>query len=96
MDYQSRTGMKENLLSARSSEDVGSSGVSGQVVSVTFQKYDQFVVEFRFYCLVPKTSELDTYLGASVLPRTEIFYSLSWWKTNGVKYRNLQKRQKTF
>ncbi|KAG6538641.1 hypothetical protein ZIOFF_003765 [Zingiber officinale] len=93
LDYQSRTETRENSLSARSSVAVGnisSSCASGRV-SVTLHKYDQFVASSDPITLISKTSELDTYLGESVLPRAENFDILSWWKTNGVKYPNLLK-----
>ncbi|KAG6470552.1 hypothetical protein ZIOFF_071626 [Zingiber officinale] len=93
LDYQSRTETRENSLSARSSVAVGnisSSCASGRV-SATLHKYDQFVASSDPITLVSKTSELDTYLGESVLPRAENFDILSWWKTNGVKYPNLLK-----
>ncbi|KAL6313908.1 hypothetical protein AAG906_010327 [Vitis piasezkii] len=32
-------------------------------------------------------SELDYYLEESILPRNSNFDVLSWWKTNGIKYR---------
>ena len=34
-------------------------------------------------------SELDRYLDESLLPRTEDFNILQWWKLNGVKYNVL-------
>ena len=34
-------------------------------------------------------SELDRYLDESLLPRTEDFNILQWWKLNGVKYNIL-------
>lgn len=93
VDYQSRSETKENSLSASSSVPMGrSSGVSSHVVSSTLQKYDQFVaLSSNPMTSISKTSEFDAYLGESVLPRTENFDILSWWKTNGVKYVNLQK-----
>ncbi|KAG6510710.1 hypothetical protein ZIOFF_028741 [Zingiber officinale] len=93
LDYQSRTETRENNLSARSSVALGnisSSCASGRV-SATLHKYDQFVASSDPITLISKTSELDTYLGESVLPRAENFDILSWWKTNGVKYPNLLK-----
>ncbi|KAG6523970.1 hypothetical protein ZIOFF_013859 [Zingiber officinale] len=93
LDYQSRTETRENSLSARSSVAMGnisSSCASGRV-SATLHKYDQFVASSDPITLVSKTSELDTYLGESVLPRARNFDILSWWKTNGVKYPNLLK-----
>ncbi|KAG6501653.1 hypothetical protein ZIOFF_041536 [Zingiber officinale] len=93
LDYQSRTKTRENSLSARSSVAVGnisSSCASGRV-SATLHKYDQFVTSSDPITLISKTSELDTYLGESVLPRAENFDILSWWKTNGIKYPNLLK-----
>ncbi|KAG6469663.1 hypothetical protein ZIOFF_070593 [Zingiber officinale] len=60
-------------------------------MSATLHKYDQFVASSDPITLVSKTSELDTYLGESVLLRAENFDILSWWKTNGVKYPNLLK-----
>lgn len=93
VDYQSRAETNENSLSARSLVVVGSSScVSGHVVNATLKKYDQFVaLSSDTTTLSSKTSEMDTYLGESVLPRTENFDILSWWKTHGVKYPNLQK-----
>ncbi|KAI3447052.1 hypothetical protein Pfo_003717 [Paulownia fortunei] len=98
-DYQSRaTTSKENIL------NVGSSGIMGRIPSFcasslvdpfesdTLEMFDQFVVSSSNpTTLVSITSELDMYLEESVLPRTQNFDILSWWKTNGVKYPNLQK-----
>ncbi|KAL5546104.1 hypothetical protein UlMin_005791 [Ulmus minor] len=36
-------------------------------------------------------NELDFYLEEDILPRTQDFDILSWWKTNGLKYPTLQK-----
>ncbi|CAN6681943.1 unnamed protein product [Malus baccata var. baccata] len=48
--------------------------------------YDQFVMDST---IGNKQSDLDLYLGEKVLPRTQNFDILSWWKTNGIKYHIL-------
>ncbi|XP_070676309.1 zinc finger BED domain-containing protein DAYSLEEPER-like [Malus domestica] len=45
--------------------------------------YDQFVMDST---INNEQSDLDLYLGEKVLPRTQDFDILSWWKTNGNKY----------
>uniref|UniRef100_A0A1S4DMZ5 Zinc finger BED domain-containing protein DAYSLEEPER n=1 Tax=Nicotiana tabacum TaxID=4097 RepID=A0A1S4DMZ5_TOBAC len=39
----------------------------------------------------PKVGSWSSYLEEEVLPRTPSFDSLSWWKTNGLKFPTLQK-----
>ncbi|KAM0997791.1 hypothetical protein ACFX2I_007613 [Malus domestica] len=45
--------------------------------------YDQFVMDST---IGNEQSNIDLYLGEKVLPRTQDFDILSWWKTNGIKY----------
>ncbi|KAG8368691.1 hypothetical protein BUALT_Bualt15G0072000 [Buddleja alternifolia] len=72
-----------------------SSGVASVSESEHLDMFDQFVASSsNFSTKASLTSELDFYLEESVLPRTSEFDVLSWWKTNGVKYPNLQKMAK--
>ncbi|KAG8369152.1 hypothetical protein BUALT_Bualt15G0121600 [Buddleja alternifolia] len=72
-----------------------SSGVASVSESEHLDMFDQFVPSSsNFSTKASLTSELDFYLEESVLPRTSEFDVLSWWKTNGVKYPNLQKMAK--
>ncbi|KAG8375236.1 hypothetical protein BUALT_Bualt10G0079300 [Buddleja alternifolia] len=98
VDYQTR--VATNL---KDTSSVGGSGKSGSmssgVASVSesehLDMFDQFVASSsNFSTKASLTSELDFYLEESVLPRTSEFDVLSWWKTNGVKYPNLQKSAK--
>lgn len=56
--------------------------------------YDKFVASSSSQAASKSLTELDMYLEEIVLPRTQHFDILSWWKTNGVKYPNLQKMAK--
>ncbi|KAG8368977.1 hypothetical protein BUALT_Bualt15G0102300 [Buddleja alternifolia] len=98
VDYQTR--VATNL---KDTSSVGGSGKSGSmssgIASVSesehLDMFDQFVASSSSFCTKSSlTSELDFYLEESVLPRTSEFDVLSWWKTNGVKYPNLQKMAK--
>lgn len=57
----------------------------------TLDMFDQFVSSSNSSASSSITSELDMYLEEGVLPRSQNFDILNWWKTNGVKYPNLQK-----
>ncbi|XP_075084477.1 zinc finger BED domain-containing protein DAYSLEEPER-like [Nicotiana tabacum] len=81
-EYQSRA-----LTSHESSQ--ASNEVVGIVDGKRLSSFDQFVVSSR--ANVDTRSELDVYLEESLLPRTPSFDSLSWWKTNGLKFPTLQK-----
>ncbi|KAG8379185.1 hypothetical protein BUALT_Bualt07G0062000 [Buddleja alternifolia] len=71
------------------------SGIASVCESEHLDMFDQFVASSSSFCTkVSLTSELDFYLEESVLPRISKFDVLSWWKTNGVKYPNLQKMAK--
>ncbi|XP_070047045.1 zinc finger BED domain-containing protein RICESLEEPER 2-like [Nicotiana tomentosiformis] len=81
-EYQSR-----KLTSHESSQ--ASNEVVGIVDGDWFYSFDQFVASSR--ANVDTRSELDVYLEESLLPSTPSFDSLSWQKTNGLKFPTLQK-----
>ncbi|KAI3448823.1 hypothetical protein Pfo_005488 [Paulownia fortunei] len=99
VDYQSRAAtLNENSLSfsnlgiVQSASSFGVSSLLDASNSDTLEMYDKFVSSSSNPTTsMSLTSELDMYLEESVLPRTQNFDILSWWKTNGVKYPNLQK-----
>ncbi|KAG8380573.1 hypothetical protein BUALT_Bualt06G0029600 [Buddleja alternifolia] len=98
VDYQTRvaTNLKD-ISSIGGSRKLGSmsSGIASVCESEHLDMFDQFVASSSSFCTkVSLTSELDFYLEESVLPRISAFDVLSWWKTNGVKYPNLQKMAK--
>ncbi|KAG8372768.1 hypothetical protein BUALT_Bualt12G0101200 [Buddleja alternifolia] len=95
-DYQSRAATMRSDSSSSSSRGSLGSMMRGGVFDVTnastfdsLEGYDQFVAS-RFTTPASLTSELDVYLEESVLPRTQNFDVLSWWKVNGLKYPILQ------
>ncbi|CAN6725458.1 unnamed protein product [Malus baccata var. baccata] len=71
----------------RSSESSSSTDFPSQSfdfrVGDPLTSYDQFVMDST---IGNEQSDLDLYLGEKVLPRTQDFDILSWWKTNGIKY----------
>ncbi|XP_017187607.1 zinc finger BED domain-containing protein DAYSLEEPER-like isoform X3 [Malus domestica] len=76
----------------RSSESSSSTDFPSQSfdfrVGDPLPSYDQFVMDST---IGNEQSDLDLYLGEKVLPRTQDFDILSWWKTNGIKYPILHK-----
>ncbi|KAG8369137.1 hypothetical protein BUALT_Bualt15G0120100 [Buddleja alternifolia] len=98
VDYQTRvaTNLKDTSSIGGSGKSGSmSSGIASVCESDHLDMFDQFVASSSSFCTkVSLTSELDFYLEESVLPRISEFDVLSWWKTNGVKYPNLQKMAK--
>ncbi|XP_073291128.1 zinc finger BED domain-containing protein DAYSLEEPER-like [Primulina huaijiensis] len=94
VDYQSKT--KKSL------ENSGGSGIDGtsSVCNIDasdiniLDMYDKFVASSSGQAASKSLTELDMYLEEIVLPRNQHFDILCWWKTNEVKYPNLQKMAK--
>ncbi|KAL9160690.1 hypothetical protein ABFS82_08G217200 [Erythranthe guttata] len=102
VDYQSRDGVSKQNISVGSGlgNTKGTSSCASTVLDAfendPLEMYDKYVAtrSNSTTATVSKTKELDIYLEERVLPRTENFDILSWWKTNGVKYPYLQKMAK--
>ncbi|XP_073280577.1 zinc finger BED domain-containing protein DAYSLEEPER-like [Primulina huaijiensis] len=92
--YQSKT--KKSLENSGGSGIDGTSSVSNIDASDIniLDMYDKFVASSSSQAASKSLTELDMYLEEIVLPRTQHFDILSWWKTNEVKYPNLQKMTK--
>nr|XP_028963422.1 zinc finger BED domain-containing protein RICESLEEPER 2-like [Malus domestica] len=77
----------KHKLGLRSSESSSSTDFPSQScdfrVGDPLTSYYQFVMDST---IGNEQSYLDLYLGEKVLPRTQDFDILSWWKTNGIKY----------
>ncbi|XP_073298278.1 zinc finger BED domain-containing protein DAYSLEEPER-like [Primulina huaijiensis] len=94
VDYQSKT--------TKSLGNSGGSGIDGTSSDsnidasdiIILDMYDKFVASSSSQAASKSLTELDMYLEEIVLPRTQHFDILSWWKTNVVKYPNLQKMAK--
>nr|XP_016446021.1 PREDICTED: zinc finger BED domain-containing protein DAYSLEEPER-like [Nicotiana tabacum]XP_016446026.1 PREDICTED: zinc finger BED domain-containing protein DAYSLEEPER-like [Nicotiana tabacum]XP_016446032.1 PREDICTED: zinc finger BED domain-containing protein DAYSLEEPER-like [Nicotiana tabacum]XP_016446038.1 PREDICTED: zinc finger BED domain-containing protein DAYSLEEPER-like [Nicotiana tabacum]XP_016446044.1 PREDICTED: zinc finger BED domain-containing protein DAYSLEEPER-like [Nicotiana taba len=83
---------KENLFlthGVESSQASSSSEVVGHVEGDRLSSFGRFFASSSSN--VDTRSELDSYLEENVLPRTPSFDTLSWWKTNGLKFPTLQK-----
>lgn len=89
-DYQARCKSKEN-----SQVPVQASAASSSRAVVAHSKLGKRLANFDAFVdqsggTTHVKSELDYYLEESVIPRSENFDILCWWKTNGSKYPTLQ------
>lgn len=87
-EYQYRVSIERGV-------DIGSVSSSSSCHKNTgksdaLSEYDLFVSMEENNTIVTAKSELDHYLEEPVLPRTQNFDILSWWKVNGPKYPTLQ------
>nr|XP_009797845.1 PREDICTED: zinc finger BED domain-containing protein RICESLEEPER 2-like [Nicotiana sylvestris] len=83
-EYTSRVVALHESFQASSSNEV-----DGVVEGDRLSSFDRFVASSS--ANMDSRSELESYLEEGVLPRTPSFDSLSWWKTNGLKFPTLQK-----
>nr|XP_016498727.1 PREDICTED: zinc finger BED domain-containing protein RICESLEEPER 2-like isoform X2 [Nicotiana tabacum]XP_016498728.1 PREDICTED: zinc finger BED domain-containing protein RICESLEEPER 2-like isoform X2 [Nicotiana tabacum]XP_016498729.1 PREDICTED: zinc finger BED domain-containing protein RICESLEEPER 2-like isoform X2 [Nicotiana tabacum] len=83
-EYTSRVVASHESFQASSSNEV-----AGVVEGDRLSSFDRFVASSS--ANVDPRSELESYLEEGVLPRTPSFDSLSWWKTNRLKFPTLQK-----
>ncbi|KAL0410282.1 UNVERIFIED_CONTAM: Zinc finger BED domain-containing protein RICESLEEPER 2 [Sesamum latifolium] len=92
LDYQSRSTISKGSSSCSGGFSMMSC-VPGTSDALDFDEmFEQYVASNSVSTAkVTMRLELDMYLEENLLPRTPDFDVLSWWKTNGVKYPNLQK-----
>nr|XP_009764968.1 PREDICTED: zinc finger BED domain-containing protein RICESLEEPER 2-like [Nicotiana sylvestris] len=83
-EYTSRVVASHESFQASSSNEV-----AGVVEGDRLSSFDRFVASSS--ANVDPRSELESYLEEGVLSRTPSFDSLSWWKTNILKFPTLQK-----
>ena len=84
-EYQSKKSLQNEGTS--DSSMISSSSVKDLV---TLSEYDLFVSQKKSKKVNSVYSELDNYLEEDVLPRTQGFDVLSWWRSNAPKYTTLQ------
>lgn len=83
---------KEGIGDSNSNGSVGNSGNASALQS----QYDLFISTKKRKRVDHIKSELDHYLYEDVLPKSEGFDILNWWKANELKYPTLQLMARDF
>ncbi|CAB4293071.1 unnamed protein product [Prunus armeniaca] len=97
-EYVIRFPEKENFMSDSSSSNSNSEGHSPSPAHVNhifgvLKDYYQFIQSSN---QPAKKSDLDCYLEEPILPWSQDFSALTWWRTTGAKYPTLSKMARDF
>lgn len=97
-EYVIRFPEKENFMSDSSSSNSNSEGHSPSPAHVNhifgvLKDYYQFIQSSN---QPAKKTDLDCYLEEPILPWSQDFSALTWWRTTGAKYPTLSKMARDF